>query len=208
MHLLRTAFLLVFMVALVWGSGPDDRKPTDPQSVTSLSNPSMKSVAIEDLYAIPHVDRGSWSPDGKWIAFESDVTGRNNIWKMHADGSSKLKQRDATRIAAWRWQSGKSANPGGVPKHDVAKEIAKAIFLNNSEMIYKAYCKMLKRGNAYAFQVLSDRAFGKLKEHYEVEAGPFRDLTDDELRERIAKLEEQLGVLPEHIEPKDHEKLN
>ena len=63
----------------------------------------------------------------------------------------KLKQRDASRIAAWRWQPGKSANPGGVPKHDIAKEVAQAIFLNNPEMIYKAFCKILKRGNAYAF---------------------------------------------------------
>ena len=76
----------------------------------------------------------------------------------------KLKQRDASRIAAWRWQPGKSANPGGVPKHDIAKEVAQAIFLNNPEMIYKAFCKILRRGNAYAFQVLADRAFGKLKE--------------------------------------------
>ena len=86
MRHLRTAFLLVFPAALVFGSGPDDRRPTDPKSITSPSNPSVKSVAIEDLYAIPHVDRGSWSPDGKWVAFESDITGRNNIWKMRADG--------------------------------------------------------------------------------------------------------------------------
>jgi hypothetical protein len=111
----------------------------------------------------------------------------------------KLKQRDASRIAAWRWQPGKSANPGGVPKYDVAKEIAQAIFLNNPEMIYKAYSKMLRKGNAYAFQVLSDRAFGKLKETIQAEISPFREYTDEELQKRLHELEQQLGyvkVLP------------
>jgi hypothetical protein len=75
----------------------------------------------------------------------------------------KWRRGDASRIAAWRWQPGKSANHG-VPKHDIAKEIAQAIFLNNADMIYAAYTKMLRKGNAYSFQVLSERAFGKLKE--------------------------------------------
>jgi hypothetical protein len=111
----------------------------------------------------------------------------------------KSKQRDASRIAAWRWEKGKSANPGGVPKHDIAKEIAQAIFLNNPEMIYKAYTKMLRRGNAYCFQVLSDRAFGKLKETISAEVSPFREYTDEQLKKRLHELEQQLGyvkVLP------------
>src|SRR6516164_1639493 len=69
----------------------------------------------------------------------------------------KHRRGDASRIAAWRFQPGKSGNPGGVPKHDVAKEIAKAIFENNPDMVYKAFAKAIAKGNAYAFQVLADR---------------------------------------------------
>jgi hypothetical protein len=104
-----------------------------------------------------------------------------------------LKQRDASRIAAWKWQPGKSANPGGVPKHDIAKEVAQAIFLNNPEMIYRAFCKILRRGNAYAFQVLADRAFGKLKETHAIEHNPYRHLSDEQLNAKIKELEERLA---------------
>jgi hypothetical protein len=117
----------------------------------------------------------------------------------------KKRRGDASRIAAWRFQPGKSGNPGGVPKHDIAKEIAQAIFLNNPEMIYKAYTKMLRRGNAYAFQVLSDRAFGKLKETVHAEISPYREYTDEELQKRLRELEQQLGyvkVLPPSDAPK------
>jgi hypothetical protein len=92
-----------------------------------------------------------------------------------------------------------------VPKHDIAKEIAQAIFANNADMIYAAYTKMLRKGNAYAYQVLSDRAFGKLKERHEVEVGPYRDMTEDELKKRLHELEQKLGyvrVLPPSDEPK------
>ena len=47
----------------------------------------------------------------------------------------KSRRGDASRIAAWRWQPGKSANPGGVPKRDVAKEIAEAIFPNLAQRL-------------------------------------------------------------------------
>jgi len=61
-------------------------------------------------------------------------------------------------------------------------------------MIYEAYRKMLRKGNAYAFQVLSERAFGKLKESIQHEISPYREMSDEELRERIKQLEQQLGV--------------
>ena len=108
--------------------------------------------------------------------------------------TQKKKRGDASRIAAWRWQPGKSANPGGRPKHDLAKEIAEAVFLNNPEMIYRAYCKMLRKGSAYAFQVLADRAFGKLKESIQHEISPYREMSEEDLLDRIAELERELGI--------------
>jgi hypothetical protein len=66
------------------------------------------------------------------------------------------------------WKPGcPSPNPGGRPKNDLAKEIAQAIFENDAAAIYQAYAKALRNGNAYAFTVLADRAFGKLKEKIE-----------------------------------------
>jgi hypothetical protein len=63
---------------------------------------------------------------------------------------------------------GQCGNPGGRPKNDLAKEIAQAIFSNDDEEIYKAFAKALRSGNAYAFDVLANRAFGKMKETIEV----------------------------------------
>src|SRR5271154_2580819 len=62
---------------------------------------------------------------------------------------------------------GQTGNPGGKPKVDHAQAIARAIFENDSEAIYKAFAKALRSGNAYSFSVLADRAFGKLKEKVE-----------------------------------------
>jgi len=76
----------------------------------------------------------------------------------------------------------------------VAAEIARAIFENNKEALYKAFGKAELKGNAYSFKELADRAYGKLKERHEVEVGPYSDLSDDELREKIRKLERELGV--------------
>jgi len=118
----------------------------------------------------------------------------------------KLKQRDATRIAKWRWHLGKSANPGGVPKHgDVARDLARAIFENNPELVYKAFVKALAKGSAYAFQVLADRGYGKLKETIQAELSPYHEYTDEELQKRLRELEEKLGyvkVLPPSDAPK------
>lgn len=73
------------------------------------------------------------------------------------------------------WKPGQSGNPGGRPKNDVAQQIAMAVFTQNPDLIYRAFAAALKKGNAYAFQVLSDRAFGKVKDRTELtgaEGGP------------------------------------
>ena len=115
--------------------------------------------------------------------------------------TQKRKRGDASytaRIAPWKWRPGQSGNPGGRPKHDLAAEIARAIFENNPQMIYAAYCKMLRKGNAYAFQVLSERAFGKLKESIQHETSPYQELSDEELVNRLAELERKLGIPSAH----------
>jgi hypothetical protein len=119
--------------------------------------------------------------------------------------TQKRKHGDFSRIAAWAWKPGQSGNPNGRPKHDLAAEVARAIFENNPDMVYKAFCKAIAKGNAYAFQVLADRGYGKLKETIHAEIGPYHGQTDEELRKRLHELEQKLGyvrVLPPSDEPK------
>ncbi len=61
------------------------------------------------------------------------------------------------------WKPGESGNPKGRPK-DTAADISRAVFENNREEIYKAVAAKLLAGDAYAFSVHSDRAYGKLKQ--------------------------------------------
>ena len=96
------------------------------------------------------------------------------------------------RIAPWKWKPGVSANPGGRPKHDLASEIAKAVFENNAEALYKAFCKAALKGNAYAFNELADRAYGKLKESRVIEHAPFQGISTPDLEAQIEQLEAKL----------------
>jgi hypothetical protein len=51
----------------------------------------------------------------------------------------------------------------------------------------------LAKGSPYAFQVLSDRAFGKLKETHTIEHSPYKDLSDEELEAKVKELEQKLA---------------
>jgi Tol biopolymer transport system component len=67
-------------------TGPDDRPITDPKSVVSSSNSAARPAPIDDLYYTRSIFAPAWSPNGRQIAFVSDIAGRFNLWKVGASG--------------------------------------------------------------------------------------------------------------------------
>src|SRR5579863_8393788 len=61
---------------------------TDPKKIASKPNAQVepKGLTIEKLYMTRQVGRATWSPDGKQIAFISNMSGRNNLWLVPAEG--------------------------------------------------------------------------------------------------------------------------
>ena len=67
---------------------PAPQAVSDPKQIKSTPNAQVepKSLTIEKLYMTRQVGRPTWSPDGKSIAFISNMSGRNNLWTVAADG--------------------------------------------------------------------------------------------------------------------------
>lgn len=61
---------------------------TDPKKVGSKPNAEVepRGMSIEKLYMTRQVGGATWSPDGKSIAFVSNMSGRNNLWVVPSDG--------------------------------------------------------------------------------------------------------------------------
>ena len=60
----------------------------DPKQIASKPNAQVepRSLTIEKLYMTRQMGRPTWSPDGKSIAFISNMSGRNNLWLVPAEG--------------------------------------------------------------------------------------------------------------------------
>ncbi len=57
---------------------------TDPTKLESKNVADMQTFSIEKLYMTRTTGESTWSPDGKQIAFVSNISGRNNIWLVPA----------------------------------------------------------------------------------------------------------------------------
>ncbi len=91
MKVLRVVASCCFSIlssACLWAqsTGPDDRRITDPKSVTSTTNPKAHPIPIDDLYFTRSVSNASWSPNGREFLFTTDMSGRSNLWKVSAAG--------------------------------------------------------------------------------------------------------------------------
>jgi dipeptidyl aminopeptidase/acylaminoacyl peptidase len=60
---------------------------TDPKQISSKPNAQVepRSLTIEKLYMTRQIGGSTWSPDGKSIAFVSNMSGRNNLWIVPAE---------------------------------------------------------------------------------------------------------------------------
>src|SRR6266581_4472633 len=78
---------------------------TDPKQISSKSKTQVeKNLSIEKLYMTRAIGATAWSPDGKTIAFISNISGRNNLWLVPAEGGwpTQLTVSDQRQTApAW-----------------------------------------------------------------------------------------------------------
>src|SRR5437588_2101610 len=61
---------------------------TDPKQISSKPNAQVepRSLTIEKLYTTRQIGPATWSPDGKSVAFISNMSGRNSVWTVPAEG--------------------------------------------------------------------------------------------------------------------------
>ncbi len=65
---------------------PAPQAITDPKQIVSKSDARVeKSLSIEKLYMTRQVGGSTWSPDGRTVAFVSNLSGRNNIWLVPSE---------------------------------------------------------------------------------------------------------------------------
>ena len=112
-----------------------------------------------------------------------------------------MKARAEQHLKPYWFHPGVSGNPGGRPKVYVAAQLAREVFEGNFPEIKTAFSKLLRKCSPYAFQVLSDRAYGKLQEVHKSSTGLSRTC-DEDLDKRIAELKAKLGVTDITHEPK------
>ncbi len=59
---------------------------TDPAKLESKNVADMSTFSIEKLYMTRQMGNSTWSPDGKQVAFISNISGRNNLWLVPVNG--------------------------------------------------------------------------------------------------------------------------
>jgi dipeptidyl aminopeptidase/acylaminoacyl peptidase len=97
-------FIFVYTMTALASDSPDTREITDPKSIVSSADKGVVSLSVDDLFYTRSIDAGAWSPNGDEIVFITNLTGRNNLWKVSSDGGwpVQLSQSDDRQSgAAW-----------------------------------------------------------------------------------------------------------
>ncbi len=83
-----TTVVLPMMSALATSQTlPAPEAISDPKQIVSKPDARVeKNLSIENLYMTRQVGGSTWSPDGKTVAFISNLSGRNNIWLVASEG--------------------------------------------------------------------------------------------------------------------------
>src|SRR6478609_2816337 len=89
------AMVLIMSTQTLSETLPAPTAITDPKQVTSRPDADVEQgeqgLSLERLYMTRSVTGTAWSPDGKTIAFVSNISGRNNLWLVPAEGGWPLQ---------------------------------------------------------------------------------------------------------------------
>jgi dipeptidyl aminopeptidase/acylaminoacyl peptidase len=86
-QLAAAAFLSISLLAIGQDTASHSANAiTDPAQITAKQKFDIQPFTIEKLYMTRNIGDSSWSPDDKQIAFVTNITGRNNIWVVPAQG--------------------------------------------------------------------------------------------------------------------------
>lgn len=88
---MRSLFCFVLIVIMstiaLTQTLPAPQAITDPKQISSKPNAQVeKTLTIEKLFMTRAIAGTAWSPDGKTIAFVSNISGRYNLWLVPAEG--------------------------------------------------------------------------------------------------------------------------
>jgi dipeptidyl aminopeptidase/acylaminoacyl peptidase len=63
----------------------------DNPEIVSQRRPRVPKVSLDRLYSTRTIRSGRWSPDGKWVCFAYNASGRHNLWIVPAEGGWPLQ---------------------------------------------------------------------------------------------------------------------
>jgi dipeptidyl aminopeptidase/acylaminoacyl peptidase len=113
-------FLICMLTVTGISAGAQSTAITDPGQIKSKSlGHDVQPLSIEKLYMTRAIGGGTWSPDGKQIAFITNISGRNNLWVIPSDGGwptqltvSDQRQADPAWSPDGKWIAYSSDNDG------------------------------------------------------------------------------------------------
>src|SRR5216684_5568221 len=84
-----SAFFPALLALLLFAPSLTAQSPkavTDPAQITAREKFDVQPFSIDKLFSARVTGSSSWSPDGKQVAFVSNISGRQNIWVVPAEG--------------------------------------------------------------------------------------------------------------------------
>jgi dipeptidyl aminopeptidase/acylaminoacyl peptidase len=107
---IRVVHLAIILSTLSMLSFCQQKVITDPAQIKSKDKFDVQQLSVDKLFTTRNMGASTWSPDGKQIAFISNITGRNNIWLVSSESGwpTQLTVSDQRQMSpAWspngRW---------------------------------------------------------------------------------------------------------